>query len=38
MRIDKVQLHNYRNYKDCTVDFGSEATIFIGKNGAGKTN
>ncbi len=38
MRIDRVQLHNYRNYKDCTVDFGSEATIFIGKNGAGKTN
>lgn len=38
MRIDKVQLHNYRNYRDCTVDFGSEATIFIGKNGAGKTN
>lgn len=38
MRIDRVQLHNYRNYKDCTVDFGSEVTIFIGKNGAGKTN
>lgn len=38
MRIDRVQLHNYRNYKDCIVDFGSEVTIFIGKNGAGKTN
>lgn len=38
MKINKVQLHNYRNYKDCSVEFGSEATIFIGKNGTGKTN
>lgn len=38
MRINKVQLHNYRNYKDSSVDFGSEVTIFIGKNGTGKTN
>ena len=38
MRITQLQLHNYRNYKDFSVEFGSEATIFIGKNGAGKTN
>lgn len=38
MKIDKIQLHNYRNYRDVSVDFGSETTIFIGKNGAGKTN
>ena len=38
MKIDRIQLHNYRNYRDFSVDFGSEATIFIGKNGAGKTN
>lgn len=38
MKINKVQLHNYRNYKDISVEFGSEATIFIGKNGTGKTN
>lgn len=38
MKINRVQLHNYRNYRDFSVDFGSEATIFIGKNGAGKTN
>ena len=38
MKINRVQLHNYRNYRDFSVDFGSEATIFIGKNGTGKTN
>lgn len=38
MKIDKIELHNYRNYRDCSVSFGSEATVFIGKNGAGKTN
>ena len=38
MKINKVQLHNYRNYRDFSVDLGSEVTIFIGKNGTGKTN
>lgn len=38
MKINKLQLHNYKNYKDFSVDFGSESTIFIGKNGTGKTN
>lgn len=38
MRINRVQLQNYRNYRKVSVDFGSEATIFIGKNGTGKTN
>lgn len=38
MKINRIQLHNYRNYRDFSVDFGSEVTIFIGKNGAGKTN
>ena len=38
MKIDRLILHNYRNYRDFSVDFGSEATIFIGKNGSGKTN
>lgn len=38
MKIDRIHLYNYRNYRDCSVSFGSEATVFIGKNGAGKTN
>lgn len=31
-------MHNYRNYRDISVEFGTEVTIFIGKNGTGKTN
>lgn len=38
MKLDILHLHNYRNYKDFDVAFGSEVTIFIGKNGSGKTN
>ena len=38
MKINKIKLHNYRNYRDVSVEFGSQATIFIGKNGSGKTN
>ena len=38
MKINRIELNNYRNYKNVSVSFGSEATIFIGKNGAGKTN
>ncbi len=38
MKLDRLQLHNYRNYKDLSVVFGSEVTILIGKNGSGKTN
>lgn len=38
MKINNIHLHNYRNYREFSVDFGSEVTIFIGKNGAGKTN
>lgn len=38
MILDRLHLHNYRNYRDLSVSFGSEVTIFIGKNGSGKTN
>lgn len=38
MKIKKILLNNYRNYKSLSVEFGTDATIFIGKNGAGKTN
>lgn len=38
MRINQVELHNYRNYRDLSIQLGSEVTIFIGKNGTGKTN
>ena len=38
MKIEKIQLSNYRNFKEYSIDFGKETTIFIGKNGSGKTN
>jgi predicted ATP-binding protein involved in virulence len=38
MKIDKIALENYRNFKKYSIDFGKETTIFTGKNGMGKTN
>ena len=38
MKINSINLYNYRNYRNVSVEFGSQATIFIGKNGSGKTN
>ena len=38
MKIENIQLNNYRNFKEYLINFGKEATIFIGKNGSGKTN
>lgn len=38
MRITEVQLSNYRNYNEFKIEFGQKATVFIGKNGMGKTN
>ena len=38
MTLDKIQLSNYRNFIETELEFGSKCTIFIGKNGAGKTN
>ena len=38
MKLKKVHLSNYRNFKDYQIEFGAKTTIFIGKNGMGKTN
>ncbi|GHT58285.1 chromosome segregation protein SMC [Bacteroidia bacterium] len=38
MNIEKIRLSNYRNFKEYSIGFGKETTIFIGKNGMGKTN
>ncbi|MDR0895477.1 MAG: AAA family ATPase [Prevotellaceae bacterium] len=38
MRIRRIRLSNYRNFKDYSIDFGDAVTLFIGKNGMGKTN
>lgn len=38
MRINKIHINNFRNFKDYEINFGKETTIIIGKNGMGKTN
>lgn len=38
MPLHTLTLENFRNHSQSTVEFGEKNTIFIGQNGAGKTN
>jgi len=38
MVIKSIQLSNYRNFKDYSIEFGEKTTLLIGRNGMGKTN
>lgn len=38
MRIDHLQLKDFRNYAEFHVELAEDLTIFVGPNGAGKTN
>ena len=38
MRIHKLQLHNFRNYEDLTMEFSPGVNILYGDNAQGKTN
>jgi DNA replication and repair protein RecF len=38
MRIDRLELLNYRNYEELELSFSSEINVFIGENAQGKTN
>ena len=38
MKINHIALKNYRNYKDCTLEFDPFINVFIGNNAQGKTN
>lgn len=38
MRIKRLNLIQFRNYRRLQVDFGKSLNIFIGENAAGKTN
>jgi predicted ATP-binding protein involved in virulence len=38
MKLNNIHLRNYRNFRDYSISFASETTVFIGKNGMGKTN
>ena len=37
-KIKKIQLINYRNFKDINIDFSDKSNVFHGINGSGKTN
>ncbi|MDN7242595.1 DNA replication/repair protein RecF [Planococcus sp. N028] len=38
MRIDHLELLNYRNYETLNLSFSPEINVFIGQNAQGKTN
>ena len=38
MKISKINLVNFRNYFNLTVNFGKKLNIFVGDNAQGKTN
>ena len=38
MKINKLELVNFRNYKNLNLDFSSNKILIIGKNAQGKTN
>ncbi len=37
MKINKLKIKNFKQYKDCTISFPEGLTGLIGKNGAGKS-
>ncbi len=38
MRLQRVRLQNFRNHEDSTIECAPRINIFVGENGAGKTN
>lgn len=38
MRIDKIRLHNFRNFEEKVFEFPSQFTVVIGNNGKGKSS
>lgn len=38
MKIEKLKLHNFRNYSDLSFSFDKGINVLYGKNGQGKTN
>jgi predicted ATP-binding protein involved in virulence len=37
LRLDRLGLHNFRCFADCTIDLHAELTVFVAENGRGKT-
>ncbi|AEV94343.1 DNA replication/repair protein RecF [Pediococcus claussenii] len=38
MYLETLELHNFRNYDDLNVEFGSGVNVLLGENAQGKTN
>ena len=38
MKIDFIDIQNFRKLKTCRIDLGKEQTIFVGPNNSGKTS
>ena len=38
MKINNINIYNFRNYEQASIDFNDNINIFIGNNGEGKTN
>lgn len=38
MKINSLELNDFRNHKDLEIEFDGETTLILGPNGAGKTN
>lgn len=38
MLVEKINLNNFRNFKEISLDFKENINILVGKNGIGKTN
>lgn len=38
LKLEKLELGNYRSFKNCTVDFDPQMTVLVGNNGAGKSS
>ena len=38
MKLESVEINNFRKLKSCTIDFADDKTIFVGANNSGKTS
>ena len=38
MRLEKLQLLNFKNYEEVNLNFPYRINVLVGKNGSGKTN
>jgi DNA replication and repair protein RecF len=38
VRLEKLQIINFKNYEESTLDLSTRINVLVGKNGSGKTN